>query len=120
MKVKIVLAALGLLLFASTCLAYDRATTYIRGCSFNKCKYKTVGESIDEAFERPTWESGKATDGQLIVNVTGIVTWQGKRYKVLMQFAPKSGGGFTTNGIAFNGQEMGKDFVGTFVSELCK
>ena len=119
MKVKVILAMLGFLLFASTGFAYDKATTYIRNSSFSKCKYKTVGESIDDAFEKPVWESGKAEDGQLIVNVTGIVTWQGKRYKVLMQFAPTPNG-FKTNGIAFNGKEMGKDFLGTFVTELCK
>jgi len=119
MKVKIVLATLALLLFSSTCMAYDRACTYIRNSHFNKCKYKTVGESIDEAFERPVWESGKAEDGSLIVNVSGIVTWQNKRYKVLMQFAPKPSG-FDTNGIAFNGQEMGRDFLSTFILELCK
>ncbi|WP_243359747.1 hypothetical protein [Fundidesulfovibrio terrae] len=119
MRVKIVLATLAFLLFASTGMAYDRACTYIRGCNFKKCKYKTVGESIDEAFERPAWESGKADDGSLIVNVTGIVTWQGKRYNVLMQFAPRPNG-FDTNGVAFNGKEMGKEFLSTFVTELCK
>lgn len=119
MKGKVTLATLCFLLFASYGFAYDRATTYIRNCTFKQCAYKTVGQSIDDAFEKPVWESGKATDGQLIVNVTGVVTWQGKRYKVLMQFAPTPKG-FTTNGIAFNGQEMGKDFVGKFVTELCK
>ncbi len=118
MKVKIVLTTLAFLLFASSGFAFDRPTTYIRNCTFKQCGYKTVGQAIDEAFERPVWESGKATDGQLIVNVQGIVTWQGKRYKVLMQFAPTPNG-FSTNGIAFNGQEMGKDFVTTFVKELC-
>lgn len=118
MKWKIILSALCLLLFASTCLAYDRPTTYIRNCTFKKCGYKTVGQAIDEAFERPVWESGKANDGQLIVNVAGIVTWQGKRYKVLMQFAPKANG-FDTNGISFNGQEMSKDFLSKFVTALC-
>lgn len=119
MKAKIVLATLALLLFASTCMAYDRACTYIRNSYFNKCKYKSVGESIDEAFERPVWESGKATDGQLIVNVSGIVTWQNRRYNVLMQFAPKPSG-FSTNGVSFNGKEMGKEFLSTFIAELCK
>lgn len=119
MKIKTVFTTLVLLLFAATCMAYDRPTTYIRNCTFKKCGYKTVGQSIDEAFERPVWESGKAGDGELIVNVTGIVTWQGKRYKVLMQFAPKPNG-FTTNGIAFNGQQMNKQFLNTFIMELCK
>jgi len=119
MKGKIVLMVLALLLFSSTCMAYDRACTYIRNSHFNKCKYKTVGESIDEAFERPVWESGKAEDGSLIVNVTGIVTWQNKRYKVLLQFAPRPNG-FDTNGVAFNGKEMSKEFQHTFVTELCK
>jgi len=119
MKVKIVFAALGLLLLASTCLAYDKPTAYIRNCTFHKCGYMKVGQAIDEAFERPSWSSGRASDGQLIVNVEGVVTWEGKRYNVLMQFAPTSKG-FNTNGIAFNGRDMGKDFTGRFITALCK
>lgn len=119
MKVKIVLTMLAVLLFAANGLAYDRAVTFVRNSTFKKCGYKTVGKAIDEAFERPVWQSGKADDGELIVNVTGIVTWQGKRYNVLMQFAPKPNG-FHTNGVAFNGKEMGKPFLNTFVTELCK
>lgn len=119
MKKKIVLAMLVMFLFASTGLAYDRPVTFIRNSTFKKCGYKTVGEAIDEAFERPVWESGKSDDGELIVNVRGIVTWQGKRYNVLLQFEPKPNG-FKTNGIAFNGKEMGHEFLNNFVTELCK
>jgi hypothetical protein len=120
MKVKIAFAAICLLLFASTSFAYDKAVTFVRNGSFTKCKYKSIGESIDEAFEKPSWESGKSTDGELIVNAQGIVTWQGKRYRVLMQFSPQPGGAIKTNGVSFNGQEMGQKFLTEFVTELCK
>jgi len=80
MKTKIVLVMLALLLFASNALAYDKAVTFIRNSTFKKCGYKSVGDAIDEAFERPQWESGKTDEGELIVNVSGIVTWEGQRY----------------------------------------
>ena len=119
MKMKFVLLLAFSLLFATTAFAFDRPTTYIRGCNFSKCPYKTVGESIDESLENPRWESGKATDGELIVNVEGIVTWQGKRYKAMLQFAPTPKG-FKTNGVSLNGQEMSEEFKKTFITELCK
>lgn len=119
MKLKVAVAALSLLLFASTSFAYDRATTYIRKCTFSQCAYKTVGEAIDESLQNPQWESGKATDGELIVNVQGIVTLEGKRYQALLQFAPTPNG-FKTNALSLNGKVMSADFKKAFITELCK
>ena len=118
-KFKVLLTTLCILLLASNSFAFDRATTYIRNCNFSKCAYKTVGQSIDEAFKNPQWESGKASDGDLIVNASGIVTWQGKMYKAVIQFQPTPNG-FKTLGVAFNGKVMGEDFKNTFIVELCK
>jgi len=119
MKVKVLVGVMCMVLFASTSFAYDRATNYIRNCTFSKCKYKTVGESIDESLQNPRWESGKASDGELIVNVNGIVTWDGKRYNVMVQFAPTPNG-FKTNGVAFNGKVMSPEFKSNFITQLCK
>lgn len=119
MKMKVVVAVLSVLLFASTSFAYDRTTNYIKGCNFSKCAYKSVGQAIDESLENPRWASGKASDGELIVNVEGIVTWHGNRYRALMQFAPTQKG-FKTNGLSLNWKVMSEDFKNTFISELCK
>lgn len=119
MKAKIVVAVTCVLLLASTSFAYDRAITYIRNCNFSKCPYKSVGQSIDEAFQNAQWESGKASDGDLIVNAQGIVTWQGNRYRAVIQFAPTTKG-FTTLGVSFNGKVMSEDFKSKFINALCQ
>ena len=59
MKIKSMIAAMCIVFLASTSFAYDRATNYIRNCNFSKCAYKSVGQAIDEALEKPAWESGQ-------------------------------------------------------------
>jgi hypothetical protein len=120
MKIKFILVSLLILMFSTSAFAYDKAVTFIRNSSFSKCGYKTVGQAIDEAFQNPQWESGKASDGELIVNVTGIVIYDGNKYKCMMQFAPRPNNKFETNGMSMNGKVMSPEFKSKFITELCK
>jgi|GEM_PF-3231708 len=116
---KIALAAACCLVFASTAFA-DKAVNYVRSGTFKKCPYRTVGDAVESGFENAEWSSGTATDGQTIVEVEGLVTWEGKRYRALMQFGLKPNKGFDTNGLTFNGQLMNQQFKEHFIEELCR
>jgi hypothetical protein len=107
------------LLLASTAFAADKAVNFVRGGTFKKCPYRTVGNAVDSGFENPEWSSGTADDGQTIVNVEGIVTWSGKRYRAMLQFGLKPKG-FDVNGLAFNGKLMSAALKEEFIGELCK
>ena len=116
---KIALAMVCCLALASTAFA-DKAVNYVRSGTFKKCPYRTVGDAVDSGFQNPQWSSGTATDGQTIVEVEGIVTWEGQNYRALMQFGLKPNGGFDTNGLAFNGKLMPQQFKAHFIEELCR
>jgi hypothetical protein len=116
---RLALAVLCCLVFASTGFAADKAVNYVRNGTFGKCPYRTVGDAVESGFANPEWTSGKADDGQIIVNAEGIVTWGGKRYKALLQFGLKPKG-FDVNGLALNGKLMPADFKEQFIGELCK
>ena len=119
MFIKSALITLSLVFMASTSFAYDKAVQFIRAAHFKKCAYKTVGQAIDDAFERPTWESGTGSRGEILVNAQGVVTWAGQRYRAVIQFEVQ-GDGFKTNAISFNGKVQDEKFKVSFVNELCK
>jgi hypothetical protein len=114
-----VLTVFCCLVLASTCFA-DKAVNYVRNGTFGMCPYRTVGDAVGSGLENARWSSGTATDGQTIVNVEGMVTWDGKRYRAVMQFGLKPNKGFDVNGVAFNGKLMSTEFKQKFIKELCK
>jgi hypothetical protein len=117
-SVVVLLCTLCLFCVASVSFAAD-PVHYIKRSNFKKCPYKTVAQAIDAAFENPRWEAGTAEeDGSVIVDVRGVITWQGKRYNAWLQFQPTTKG-FKTNGISLNGKQQSDKFLSTFVDELC-
>ena len=119
MKFKTFVFAIGLMLFASFALAAS-PIGFVKNGNFSQCTYRTVGNAVDSAFENPRWESGTASDGQTIVNVQGIVTYDGKRYNAMLQFGLKPGNKFDVNGLSMNGKVMSADFKKSFITQLCK
>lgn len=119
MFIRAAFMALCLMFVASTSFAYDKAVSYIRNAHFTKCKHKTVGAAIDDAFEKASWESGTGSRGEILVNAQGIVTWGGQRYRAVIQFEVK-GDGFKTNAVSFNGKVQDENFKVSFVNELCR
>jgi hypothetical protein len=115
---RLLLTILCLVVLASTCLAAD-PVAYVRRGTFHQCPYRTVGDAVDSGFQNAHWTSGTADDGQKIVNVEGIVTYGGKRYRALMQFGLKPGGSHV-NGLSMNGQLMDTKFKDHFITELCR
>lgn len=120
MRVKAIIISMLILMLSTSAFAYDKAINFIRTSHFSKCTYKSVGQALEEALQNPQWESGQTSDGELVVQVTGMVIYDGKRYKCMMQFAPKPGNKFNTNGVSLNGQVMSEEFKLKFISELCK
>lgn len=105
-------------MLASTCLAAD-PVAFVRKGNFKQCPYRTVGDAVSSGFNNEHWTAGTADDGQTIVNVEGIVTYDGKRYRAVMQFGLKPGGSHV-NGLTLNGKLMTAEFKEHFIGELCR
>lgn len=113
-----VLILLSCLMLASTCLAAN-PVAFVRKGTFEQCPYRSVGDAISSGFSNENWTAGTANDGQTVVNVEGIVTYDGKRYRAIMQFGLKPGG-FHVNGLTLNGKLMNTKFKEHFIGELCR
>lgn len=86
----------------------------------NTCMDKSVKQLVDGYFEKPQWEAGAATGGIDFVNVSGIVTYQGKPVTATFQFEmDKDKRGFRYRGFEIAGVPQTL-FVAAFtLAEMC-
>lgn len=86
----------------------------------NTCMDKTVKQMVDGYFASPKWMAGAATGGVDFVNVSGIVTYQGKPVPATFQFVmDKDKRGFRYHGFEINGVPQTL-FVAAFtLAQMC-
>ena len=116
---KMTLTMVCCLLLASTCFAANPIGR-VRSGTFNQCTYRSIDNAVSSGFSNPNWTSGEADDGQIIVNVEGVVTWSGQRYRAVMQFGLLPNNKIHVNGLTLNGKLMNSKFKEDFIRELCR
>ena len=58
----------------------------VKTAHLDNCQGKTVEQEVNGFFASPTWQAGATSDGTDFVNVSGIVTYQGKPTTAVFQF----------------------------------
>ena len=58
----------------------------VKNAHLDNCPGRTVEQEVDGFFASPRWSTGAASDGSDFVNVSGIVTYQGKPTTAVFQF----------------------------------
>ncbi|WP_154717195.1 hypothetical protein [Sterolibacterium denitrificans] len=89
----------------------------------DECQEYTVDQIITHFMHNPTWESGKAIDGDVkgkdIVNIRGKISYHDKPVEAVMQFVVE-GSSFTLQAIEYNGVPQPALMATGLIMKMCE
>ena len=86
----------------STASTDSKEVKLIKGGVLRLCPSHTVEKMVIGFMGSPSWESGKSSDGQVFVNITGDITYHEKPVRAKLQFHI-NGNDFLFNALEMNG-----------------
>ncbi|MGH8281915.1 MAG: hypothetical protein ACRERZ_06970 [Gammaproteobacteria bacterium] len=92
----------------------------VKASTLDNCPRNTVEQQVNSYLGSPRWEAGADSTGRDFVNVSGIVTYQGKPAAAKFQFLiDKDKHGFKYHGFAINGVLQPGYVAAMTLREMC-
>jgi hypothetical protein len=92
----------------------------VKTAHLDNCAGKTVEQEVDGFFASPRWQAGATSDGADFVNVSGIVTYQGKPTTAVFQFLMfKDKSGFKYHAFTINGVPQSIYVAAFTLAQMC-
>ena len=81
----------------------DENVKMVKNGKLSLCPNATVDQMVDSFMDSPSWESGETKDKEIIVNVSGGISFNDKPVKAVIQFkVDRKNETFGTNALEFN------------------
>lgn len=117
----VLFSVVAVLLLATTACADDKAVEYVKSQKLKVCNRMTVGQLIARNVNRPYWESGTSSKGDVLVEVTGTIGQAGERMSYYSQFKINMReGGFTTTAMKLDGTALNHDQMLEIFRAMCR
>ena len=118
---KVLFSVVAVLLLATTAYSDDKAVEYVKAQKLKVCTRMTVGQLIARNVNRPYWESGTSSKGDILVEVTGTIGPAGERMSYYSQFKINMrDGGFTTTAMKLDGTPLNHDQMIEIFQTMCR
>ncbi len=92
----------------------------VKNAHLDNCPGKTVEQEVNGFFASPRWEAGATADGADFVNVSGIVTYQGKPTTAVFQFLMfRDKSGFKFHAFTINNVPQSIYVAAFTLAEMC-
>jgi hypothetical protein len=92
----------------------------VKTAHLDNCPGKTVEQEVNGFFASPAWEAGATSAGTDFVNVSGIVTYQGKPTTAVFQFLMfKDKSGFKYHAFTINGVPQSIYVAAFTLAQMC-
>ncbi len=92
----------------------------VKTAHLDNCAGKTVEQEVNGFFASPQWQAGATSDGRDFVNVSGIVTYQGKPATAVFQFEMfKDKSGFKYHAFTINGVPQSIYVAAFTLAQMC-
>lgn len=84
------------------------------------CQQRTVEQQVNSYFGAPRWQAGADSAGRDFVNVSGVLTYQGRPATAVFQFLiDQDKRGFKYHGFAINGTPQPLYVAAMTLREMC-
>lgn len=118
---KVLFFVVAVLLLATTVYADDKAVEYVKAQKLKVCTRMTVGQLIARNVNRPYWQSGTSSKGDVLVEVTGTIGSAGERMSFYSQFKINMrDGGFTTTAMKLDGTPLNHSQMIEIFETMCQ
>src|SRR5574340_1114228 len=92
----------------------------VKSSYLDNCKQRTVAEEINAFLASPRWEAGADNDGRDFVNISGVVTYQGRPTPAVFQFLiDKDRRGFKYHAFTINGVAQSIYVAAWTLTQMC-
>jgi hypothetical protein len=91
----------------------------VKGGVLQLCPGHTVDQMVNGFMGAPSWESGKSSNGQVFVNVSGDITFYEKPVRAMVQFFVK-GDSFVFNAFEMNGIPSANIIAIGMMNKMCE
>ncbi len=92
----------------------------VKSAHLDNCEGKTVEQEVNGFFASPHWQAGAGSGGTDFVNVSGVVTYQGKSATAVFQFVLNKGKtGFKYRAFEINGVPQSIYVAAYTLAQMC-
>ena len=92
----------------------------VKSSYLDNCKQRTVAEEVNAFLASPRWEAGADQDGRDFVNISGVVTYQGRSAPAVFQFLiDKDRRGFKYHAFTINGVAQSIYVAAWTLTQMC-
>ena len=92
----------------------------VKGSYLDNCKQRTVAQEVNAFLGSPRWEAGADSAGRDFVNISGVVTYQGRPATAVFQFLiDKDKRGFKYQAFTINGVPQSIYVAAWTLTQVC-
>lgn len=92
----------------------------VKNSYLDNCKQRTVEQEVNAFLASPRWEAGADKDGRDFVNISGVVTYQGRPTPAVFQFLiDKDRRGFKYHAFTINGVAQSIYVAAWTLTQMC-
>lgn len=90
----------------------------VKSGNFDTCPTENIQSMVEGLWENPVWTDFKGEDGKDYVDLTGILSYDGKNERCLLQFLI-SGEEFSVNVFQINGVTQSEEVIVSLLEIMC-
>ena len=96
------------------------AIALVKSSYLDNCKQRTVAQEVNAFLASPRWEAGADSEGRDFVNISGVVTYQGRPAPAVFQFLiDKDKRGFKYHTFTINGVAQSIYVAAWTLTQMC-